>query len=210
MVTRRIIVPLTALSLCLLFSHSAQAKLIKCWFNKAELRECASNVPPEFSQSRIEIVNERGLVVRVIDAAKTPAELRRQRELDLAAKEIEDLRKERARLDRVLLNAYTTERDLLLARDNNLKAAQGQIDIARGNLKLLQSNYNDYQQRAANYERTGGKPPPGILKKLEKFRKLIEQKNLHIENKISSKNELQTRFKRDIARFQELKRGRFD
>lgn len=210
MARRSKLINLIALSLLLVLHHSAHAKLIKCWTNKVGVRECGSTVPPEYSQSRIEIINERGLVVKVIEAAKTPAELAAERERNRAAQELEDRRKERARLDSILLNTYTTERDLILARDTNLKAAQGQIDISKGNLKLLQSNFEDLQKQAANYERAGKKPPKQLITKLDNSRELVKQKKIHIESKESSKKEMLEKFKQDLKRFKELKRGRIN
>ncbi len=201
---------LVALTMLLAVPHLAQAKLIKCWQNNVDVRECGSTVPPEYSQTRIEYINERGLVVKVIAAAKTPTELAAERERKRILKEQEDQRKERARIDSILLNTYTTERDLILARDTNLKAAQGQIDITRGNLKLLQSNFEDLQNQAANYERGGNTPPKQLIVKLDKARELVKLKKIHIEAKEASKKEMLKRFERDMARFKELKRGRIN
>ncbi len=210
MAIRSKLIHLVTLTLLLAIQNTAQAKLIKCWQNKADVRECGSAVPPEYSQTRIEYINERGLVVKVIEAAKTPQELAAERERNRKLKEQEDLRIEQARLDSILLNTYTTERDLLLARDNNLKAAQGQIDITMGNLKLLQNNFDDLQNQAANFERTGKQPPEQLIVKLDKARELVKQKKIHIETKEISKKEMLERFDRDLARFKELKRGRIN
>ena len=210
MAKRSTLISLITLILLLALHHTAQAKTIKCWQNNVGVRECGSAVPPEYSQSRIEILNDRGLVVKVIEAAKTPSELAAEKERERIAKEQEDLRKERERLDSILLNTYTTERDVLLARDTNLKAAQGQIDISKGNLKLLQSNFDDLQKQAANYERAGKEPPKHLITKLDKAREQVKLKKIHIENKEASKKEMLDRFKRDLARFKELKRGRIN
>ena len=120
------------------FTHAAN---INCWRNNLGIRECGSVVPPEYSQQRIEVINERGVVVKVIEAAKTPEELADEREQKRLQEAEEAVRKEQARLDAILLNAYTTERDLILARDNNLKSAKGQIDISKGNLRIAWMSY---------------------------------------------------------------------
>ena len=54
--------------LSLLFvSPASLAGSIKCWVNKDGVRECGYTVPPEYSQQRIEIMNQRGIVVEVKD-----------------------------------------------------------------------------------------------------------------------------------------------
>lgn len=198
-------------AICILMFGSAQAgRLMKCWENKDGIRECGSSVPPEYSQSRIEILNERGLVVRVIEKAKTPEELRAELELKRQLKEEEARRKEQARLDNILLNTYTTERDLLLARDTNLKAQQGQIDILKSNLKLLQQTFDNYQEQAANFERTGKKAPQNIVNELEKTSGYIKDKKTAIKVHEQRLSEMEDKFKRDLKRFKELKNGRLN
>jgi hypothetical protein len=166
-------------------------KTFKCWKNDLGIRECGNMVPPEYSQRRIEIVNDRGLVVKVIEPPKTPEELEKEREQE--------------RQDAILLNAYTTERDLLIARDTNLKAAQGQIDIAENNLKMLQNTLSDLQTRAGNYERSGNKPPKKLIEDINQTKKSITEKKRTIDKKKSNKAKMEERFKNDLARFRKLK-----
>lgn len=197
-----------SLVITLLMVGQVHAKKIKCWVNNNGIRECGRSVPPEYSQTRIEVVNERGLVVEVIEAAKTPEELAIEKEREYLRKLREQERKEQARKDGILLNTYTTERDLLLARDTNLKAAQGQIDISRGNLRLMQTNLDDLQERAANHERAGRKPPDKLIEEINALDKLIDKKKNHIEKRESDKKELEERFASDLKRFRQLKSGR--
>lgn len=204
------IISLLLASSLLLPAMTVHAKRIKCWKNSIGIRECGSTVPPEYSQSRIEIINERGLVVDVIEAAKTPEQLARDKELKYIRDQQEAERKERARQDAILLNAYTTERDLILARDTNLKAAQGQIDISKGNLRIMQSNLLDFQEQAANFERSGKKPPEHLVERIEYLSKQIKIKERAIEQKVSEKNDMAYRFKQDLERFRQLKGGRIE
>jgi len=188
----------------------AHAKRIKCWKNNIGIRECGSMVPPEYSQTRIEIVNERGLVVDVIEAAKSPEQLAKEKALKLKHDQEEAERKERARLDAILLNAYTTERDLILARDTNLKAAQGQIDISKSNLKLMETNLLDVQQQAANYERSGKQAPEKLVERINHLTNQVALKKSAIEQKENEKKDMEFRFKRNLNRFRQLKGGRID
>jgi len=192
----------------MLLAGPLQAKTIKCWTNKNGIRECGRVVPPEYSQTRIEIINERGLVVDVIEAAKSPEEQAIEDEREHLRKLREAERKERARLDGILLNTYTQERDLLLARDNNLKAAQGQIDISKGNLRLMQNSLADLQKQAANQERAGHKPSEKLVQEIANLSELISNKKLHIEKKESDKQELKERYTQYLKRYRELKGGR--
>jgi hypothetical protein len=202
------LIPAVVVTMLLIVSGQVFAKTIKCWHNKNGVRECGRIVPPEYSQSRIEIVNERGLVVDVIEAAKTPEELAIEKEKAELRRLREEERKEQARQDAILLNTYTTERDLILARDNNLKAAQGQIDISKGNLKLMQNNLTELQEQAANHERAGRQPPKQLIEKINQLSSQIRKKAQIIESKQTDLKEMKERFARDLKRFHELKGGR--
>ena len=191
-----------------LLAGQLQARTFKCWENTSGVRECGRVVPPEYSQSRIEIINERGLVVRIIEAAKSPEELAIEKEREHLRKLREVERKEQTRMDNILLNTYTKERDLILARDNNLKSAQGQIDISRGNLRLMQTNLEKLQQRAANQERAGHSPSKKLVNKITDLSKQVSKKKLHVEKKESDKRALEEHYAQDLKRFRELKSGR--
>ena len=195
-------------SILVSLSTAVQARNIKCWKNDIGIRGCGSIVPPEYSQKRIEIVNERGLVVKVIEAAKTPEQLAAEREAEQARKLKEQQRKEQARIDAILLNAYTTERDLLLARDNNLKSAQAQIDITKGNLKVMQTNLDKLQVRAANYERSGKQPPEKLIAEIDELKTQVQIKLRNIKKQEQNYQVMEKRFAADLKRFRELKSGR--
>ena len=186
-------------------SIPAHARNIMCWENNIGVRECGASVPPEHSQKRIEIINDRGLIVRVIPAAKTKEQQAIDREEARLQREREDRIREQARQDSILLNAYTTERDLILARDNNLKSIEGQIEIARGNLRVLRDNLAHLQKQAANYERSGKKPPEKILKEIEETKVQMVTKEKHVEFRENERDVMAKRFADDLKRFRKLK-----
>jgi len=184
---------------------ATSGKVIKCWKNDLGIRECGSIVPPEYSQRRIEVLNERGLVVEVIDPPKTREELEKEREAERLRKQQETIKKEQEHQDAILLNAYATERDLLLARDTNVKAAQGQLDIAQGNLKVLENSLTALQNRAGDYERSGSKPPPQLVTEINQIKQQISEKTKSIQKKKDEKAAIEKRFDNDLARFRKLK-----
>jgi hypothetical protein len=178
---------------------------IKCWKNDIGIRECGSYVPPEYSQKRIEVLNARGQVIQVIQPPKTPEELEKERLLAIQRKAEEDAKKEQDRQDKILLDSYTTERDLIIARDTNIKASQAQLDITKGNLKFLLNNLDDLQKRAGNFERAGKKPPQKLVDEIENTKKPIEEKKRNVQKMQDEKTAMEQRYARDLARFRKLK-----
>jgi len=207
MVWRKTLGILTPLSILLLLASPAHAA-IYCWKNNVAVEECAGSIPAEYSQKRIVVKRDNGTIIRIIAAAKTPAELERDRILKEKEAIKEAKRKKRERLDRILLDSYATERDLVLARDNNLNGAQAAIDRSKRRLKTLQSNQNDNQKRAADFERTGKKPPKHILDELDKYRRLITAEKRRLETLEIDKKEREKRYHTDFERFKGLKSGR--
>jgi len=180
-------------------------RTIKCWKNDLGIRECGSIVPPEYSQKRIEVINERGIVVDVIEPPKTREQLLKEREQQEKRKAEEAARKEQERQDAILLNSYATERDLLMARDTNLRAINGQLDIAGGNLKSLENSLDNLQTQAGNYERSGKKPPQRLIDQIKTTRLQIARKQEVIQKRQQEKDALQEHFDSQIARYRKLK-----
>lgn len=192
-------------ALCQAAGGQGGGKLIKCWKNDLGIRECGEIVPPEYSQRRIEVLNDRGLVIQIIEPPKTREQLEQEHEQEQLRKAREAAKKEQERQDAILLNAYTTERDLIIARDTNIRAAQGQLDIAEGNLKMLQNSLADLQTHAGNYERSGNKPPKQLITEINQTKQQIADKQKVIEKKQEEKAAMEKRFDKDLARFRKLK-----
>jgi len=180
-------------------------RTIKCWKNDLGIRECGSIVPPEYAQKRIEVINERGIVVQVIDPPKTREQLEQERQVEEKRKAEEQAKKEQAHQDAILLNSYATERDLIIARDTNLKAIQGQLDIAINNLKMLQNNLDDLQSQAGNYERSGKKPPANLIEHIRTTKMQITKKQEAIQKRQQEKDALAEHYESQLARYRKLK-----
>lgn len=176
-----------------------------CWKNDIGIRECGNNVPPEYSQKRIEVLNDRGIVVKVIQPPKSPAQLQKEHEEEEARKQEAAAKKEQERKDNILLNSYATERDLVMARDTNVKAAEADLDIAKGNLKMQESLLDDLQNQAGNYERGGKKPPKRLIDKIDKTKRQIAEKRKAIEKRQQSIDEMKQHYDKDLARYRKLK-----
>ena len=125
--------------------------LIKCWHDNKGIRECGSNVPPEFSRNRIEFINEQGVVVKVIEATRTKEEQERERERTQMARDKAAKIAEQKRRDEVLLHSYSSESDLTTARDKNIKGINDIIDITRSNLEYYQNTLDDLNRQAGDH-----------------------------------------------------------
>lgn len=189
----------------LLLGNATQAASIKCWTNNEGHRECGQTVPPEYSQQRIDVLNERGIVVEVKEAAKTKeqlAEEARQKEIE---KEKQRRIAEQKRRDTILLSTFTTVRDINLARKQRINAIVGIIEITNSNTKSLKSNFSAVQKKAANYERAGETPPQELLDEMASITRQISDNDEFVLKKKKEVDAINKRFEADLKRFRELK-----
>ena len=172
-----------------------------CWQNKQKIRECGQVVPPEYAQQRIEVLNERGILIQVIGARKTDAELAEEaRQAELQKQETE-----RRRQDMILLKTYTREEDLLGIRDKQVAAIDNAISIASGNLRVLNSNLALLQKQAADHERSGRPVPKSLISDMTALKQQIADNEKYLEEQEKKKQETRMKFAADIERYRKLK-----
>jgi len=191
----------SSLLVLLLVSQTSHAKYIMCWQNKQNIRECGGNVPPEYAQQRIEVLNERGIVVKIIQARKTKAQLAEEARETKHRK----AKEERRRQDMILLKTFTREEDLLASRDKQLAAIDSIITIANGNLKVLNSSLAQLQKQAADHERSGTNIPNILLKDISTVKSQINENDKYLKDKQQRKKEINQKFANDLKRYRKLK-----
>jgi hypothetical protein len=191
------------------WTPATMAGSIKCWTNEEGIRECGAAVPPEYSQQRVEVINERGMVVDVKERAKTMEELEAEKhEAERLAKlkQEEERRQAEARLrDTILLRSYTTERDLKISYDGKIAVNRDIIDITNTGTRTLNKNLNNTRTKAANYERAGEKPPESVLEEMNSLKRQIKDNDEFIARKQEEIKALEQQYEADLKRFRELK-----
>lgn len=190
--------------LFLVVSQSSYAANIKCWKNKQKVRECSETLPPEYAQQRIEILNDQGIVVRIIEPRKTKAQLAKEAR---AAKK-QEAKDERRRQDMILLKTFAKEEDLLLSRDKRLSTIDGTITIANGNLRILNSSLEQLQKQAANHERSGSKLPEHLIKDIDSVKTQILENAKYLQGKEEQKKAMRKQSEADLQRYRKLKQVR--
>jgi len=184
---------------------TAMAGSIKCWTNTDGVRECGYSVPPEYSQQRIDIMNERGIKVDVKEAAKTKEQL--EEDARLAKLKQEELQREaEARLrDTILLNSFTTERDIKISYDDKIEVVNGIVEITNSSTRILQQNLQAVEKKAANYERAGETTPENVLNQIKNLKRQVKDNDKFIAQKEGEIKALKQNYEADLKRFRELK-----
>lgn len=183
---------------------NAAAK-IKCWNNKDGVRECGAMVPPEYAQQRVEVVNDKGQIIEVHPRALTPKELEAAKLAELERKKEQQREIEKKRQDLILLRTFTTERDLELSRKSKVEAIKGIIDITSTNTNTLQRNLQDLQKKAADFERSGQKPPKMLVNDMTNLKDQIKDNENFVAKKQQAIIRLEKKYDNDLARYRQLK-----
>ncbi len=181
----------------------------KCWRNADGVRECGNSVPPEYAQQGHKQMSSQGVTVSETTRAKTREELDAERLATETAErerqEAERLARVRAAHDRVLLGTFTSEKDLLLARDGKLEAIDSRIRHQGQVVARLEETLVDMQGEAARLERAGRKIPEDLLESISSLESRIDANRSLIERRHAEKQEVAARFDADLVRYRELK-----
>lgn len=194
-----------AIALLPLFATLPAEAAIKCWTNKEGVRECGNTVPPEYAQQGHETKDSRGMTVKRHGRAKSREELEAER----AQAKIEEQKaieeKRRADLDRVLLDTFASEDDLILTRDGQVAHLDSQIRLTRSHIDKLERNLDQMIERAADIERRGDPPSEEMVSNIDSVRDQISENEEFIATKRQEQEDIRQRFATDIDRFKELK-----
>ena len=203
--TRPSTIPATfVLVLLALLSGPATAG-IKCWTNSEGVKECGNTVPPEYAQQGHTEVNEQGITTGTTDRAKTSEELAAERQATAEQQERDRLAKEQADRDRVLLDTFTTEDDLILARDGKLAAIDTRIRHTQQTAADLNVQLSQLEEEAANQERSGKALDDELLANITAVQSQLEENSMFIAEREREKDELRAKFEQDLVRYRELK-----
>jgi chromosome segregation ATPase len=138
----------------------AQTKIV-CWKDASgKVIGCGDTVPPEFRSSGTKELDARGVTRRTTDPASEFAH-RRALEGEAARASAEESRRqaEQSRLDKALLDTYSSEAEIDLKRDRDLRALDAQIEQLTGALKRAGERQEEAGRRLAAAQKSGNAPP---------------------------------------------------
>lgn len=180
-------------------------KVTYCCTTAQGRNACGDILPQECYGRAYRELNERGSLLRQVDAPLT-AEQRTQRDAEeKLKKQAEAAALEQQRLDKILLNTYANEKEIDLVRDRTL-------DQIGGSVKSLQTKYDETLKRRKQLsdEQAGykGKAVPNTLKERIRTNELDLQTQLAATEEKKREMELVVkRYDEEKRRYVELKQG---
>jgi hypothetical protein len=177
---------------------------IKCWTSRDGVRECGNAVPAEYVQKSYQELNKQGVVLKQQARAKTQEEIEEERRLAELKKSEEIQAKARAQADRLLLDSFSSEDDMLLTRDGRISAVEAQIQVTQSHAKKLEANLDQQITLAAELERQGRQPPEETVANIGDLRRQINEAQAFIALKRKEQDAIRQQFEVDLKRFKEL------
>lgn len=165
------------------------------------------SVPPECAGLDIEVLSDRGSVIRVIDGTKSLAEKaarKSEEEAEAKAKADAEMR------DRMLIDTYLSVSDIERLRDQRIDLVKGQLMIDQQTLKALMTQQKTTLEQVLRFSpyNTASNAhalPDNMVADMVTLVNGIDITQQRITSKQNEMQDLQTKFTNDIIRFKELK-----
>jgi PAS domain-containing protein len=162
-------------------------------------------IPPKYAKQGRKILNEQGIEVKTIDAAKTPEQLAEEKRLAEQREEQQRIAAKQASHDRMLLATFSTEDDIVMTRDGKIAAIDAVLRVTRGRIERTEQALETLTHRAAELERSGKPVPDSLHEEIRGARAQIQLSLDYIEGKRREQEAIREAFESDIRRFRELK-----
>ena len=185
-------------------SFSVQAKMYK-WVDDNGQIHFGDRIPPQYLVKEHEELNQQGVVTRYREAAKTPQQLAEEKRLEEERKKAEIIAKRKKQRDQVLLDTYTTERDLIVARDSRLDAVDSQIRLAVSIIKDSNNKIEAMERQIAQIKASNRDVPADMYKRIDIEKQQVALQSRVMKDHKKHRDEISVQFNDYIERFQALK-----
>ena len=185
-------------------SFSAHGKMFK-WVDEEGQMHFGDKIPPQYMVKEHEELNESGVVTKRQKAAKTAAEKAEDRRLEKKKKEEALVEKKKQQRDRVLLDTYTTERDLIVARDSRLEAVDSQIQLAETIISDSNKNIESLEKQVAQIKASNREVPADVYQRIDSEKQQVAVQSKVMASHKKRHEDIATQFNGYIERFKVLK-----
>ena len=161
-------------------------------------------VPSEYVGAGYEVLNDEGIVIRVVpreltEEEKKAADAQRQLEEEALAEQVR-----LQQWDESLMMRYSTVSDIEAARDRALSDLRIRVSILKSNRRSLKQKVENYQAQAADIERAGLEVDVGRLRSIETLQDEISATDRAIADRQREIEEVAGTYQADIDRFEQL------
>ncbi len=198
----------SALTLCtslLLSVPSPHAGKLYKWVDDTGQIRYGDRIPPQYAKKSNKTLNKQGVVVGSKAAAKTKQQIAEEQQLAKVKAEQERRRQEQAHQDRILLDTFTNEDEMILTRDGKIEAIEAVIRVTKSRTEKIKQRLAQKELRAANLERSGKAVPQKLQQGIREARRQIQYNSDYVSNRRKMQQAISEKFELDIKRFRTLK-----
>lgn len=184
-------------------SFGVHATMYK-WVDDEGQMHFGDKIPAKYLVKEHQELNEQGVTTRHRAAAKTDKEraIEKLKEKEkLAAAKAEKKKRQR---DRVLLDTYTTESDLVAARDSRLEAVDTQIRLSETIIGDSNKKIEALEKKIASIEASNRAVPDDVHKQMNTLEHQSKVHSTVKHNHVKRRDEISVQFDGYIERFRVL------
>jgi len=161
-------------------------------------------VPAEYAGAGYEVLNEDGVVIKVVPKELTEEEKQQRNALEIQQAAAEAERERLRKWDESLLLRYSTIADIEDMRERSLRDLRIRVSILKSNRRSLKQQVENYQSQAADLERSGREVDVDRLQVIEELQREISATDRAIAEREREIQEVSTGYQADIERFAQL------
>jgi len=135
----------------------------------------------------------------------TEEEMAEERRMQKLQAEKDKIAREQQRRDRVLLSTYTTERDLVVARDARIEAVDSQIQLSKSIIEDASRKLDATEKRITQLKAQNKNVPADLYSKMEREQRSLETHERVMAGHTEKRTKVSVQFDGYIKRFNELK-----
>ena len=188
----------SAAALCAMVSMNADAKLYK-WVDENGTTHYGETIPPEYANRDTKQLDKGRIVDRdeKLDAGKKGS----------AEKEVVEDKAtiEARRRDNALLNTYSNEKEIDLARDRNLLQVEARVNSYTMMLKSAEATLADLLEERNAINKNGRKIPASLTEDIAEAEALVAKRKKELETSNKEVEAVKARYAADKQRYRELK-----
>ena len=185
-------------ALCAAFCFNAEAKLYK-WVDENGTTHYGETIPPEYANRDTKKL-EKGRISDRDDTFDSVKQKSAKKDITADKATLEAKRR-----DDALLNSYSNEKEIDLARDRNLLQIEARINSYGTLIKSAQANVDDLHKESDNRTKNGRKIPQSLTDDIAAAEARVAKLQKDLETNQKESDAVKARYEADKQRYRELK-----
>jgi Domain of unknown function (DUF4124) len=191
--------------LMMLFSASAEAKLYK-WVDDNGTTHYGEVVPPEYANKDRDSLKKSGLLEKRPEKID-PDAIRAKEQAEAKRKTDNQAAEEQKRRDNALMNTYSNEKEIDLARDRSLVLINARIESNVMLLKSSQANLDEHKKEFDSRTKTGKKIPQSLSNDIAQAEERVSRLQVELRKNEDELAAVKTRFDNEKELYRRIKGG---